>query len=69
MTPLDFFLWGYLKEQVYKTKPTNIEELKQRITDEMSLITVDMLRNVRDSFQLRLVYCQAVEGRQFEHLL
>jgi len=28
-----------------------------------------MLRNVRNSFQLRLAHCQAVEGTQFEHLI
>jgi len=48
------FLWGFLKERVYKTKPASVEELKQKITDKISLITVDMLRNVRNSFQLRL---------------
>jgi len=45
-----------------------MEELKKRITDEMNLITADMSRNVRNSFQLRLAHCQAVGGRQFEHL-
>ena len=26
ITPCDFFLWGWLKEQVYSTKPTTLEE-------------------------------------------
>ena len=26
-TPLDFFLWGYLKSKVYQTPPANLEEL------------------------------------------
>lgn len=69
LTPLDYFLWGYLKERVYKIRPVNIEDLKQRITNEMNTITVEMLRNVRDAFPLRLAHCQAEEGRQFEHLL
>jgi len=46
-----------------------MKELKQRITDKISLITVDMLRNVRNSFQLRLAHCQAVERRQFKHVI
>jgi len=41
LTSLDFFLLGFLKERIYKTKPVSVE-LKQRITDVMSLITVDM---------------------------
>lgn len=40
MTSLEFFLWGFLREQVYKTKPANIEELKQKLIDEISLITI-----------------------------
>jgi len=53
LTPLDVF-YGILKRCVYKTKFASgnlcVEELKQRTTDETSLITVDILRNVRDSF-------------------
>lgn len=69
LTPLDYFLWGYLKERVYKTRPVNIDDLKQRISNEIDTITVEMLRNVRDEFSLRLAHCQAQEGRHFEHLL
>jgi len=54
-----FLLWGFLKKRV-KTKPASVEELKQKITDKMNLITVDMLRNVKNSFQLRLTHCQTV---------
>jgi len=50
LTLLDFFLWEFLKERVYKTKSASVEELKQRITDEISLMTVDMLKNISDSF-------------------
>lgn len=32
LTPLDFFLWGYLKEKVYVNKPRTIQELKDEIT-------------------------------------
>jgi len=35
----------------------------------MSLITVDMMRNVRNSFQLRLAHCQAIEGRQSDIII
>ena len=27
LTPCDFFLWGWAKEEVYKTKPKTIPEL------------------------------------------
>lgn len=68
LSPLDFFLWGYVKNEVYKTKPRNIEELKQRIVTSCR-IPPQMLQNVRKAFQQRLYYCQETMGAQFEHLL
>jgi hypothetical protein len=35
ITPLVFFLWGYVKDIVYGTKLWDITNLKQRITDAM----------------------------------
>lgn len=67
LTPLDFFLWGHLKSKVYETAPSNIQELKQRITDECAKITPEMLQNVRRAFFDRLLHCQAKNGLQFEH--
>ena len=31
LTPLDFFLWGYLKSKVYANKPTTVQQLKDEI--------------------------------------
>jgi len=31
--PLDFFLWGYVKEKVFSTPVPDITNLKARITD------------------------------------
>ena len=33
--PPNFYLWGYLKERVYSTKPRTITELKEGITEEI----------------------------------
>jgi len=43
------FLWEFLKERVYKTKPASMEKLKQRIT-EMSLITVEKCQKYFSGF-------------------
>ena len=69
LTPLDFFLWGYLKGQLYKTKPGSLEELRRRITQETEAIPREMIRNAVHSFYNRLGYCQEVNGQHFEHLL
>lgn len=69
LTPMDFFLWGYLKHRVYKNKPNNMEDLKNRIRYEIQQITPEIIRNVLREFESRLAYCQEVNGEQFEHLL
>lgn len=67
ITPLDYFLWGYLKSKVFKTRPENVEVLKERIRQECRLISPQVLENVRNEFYYRLGYCQQVNGQHFEH--
>lgn len=69
LSPLDYYLWGYIKSKVYKTKPQNIEELKQRIRDEADLIPFENNRRAISTFYQRLEYCQEVNGSHFQHLL
>lgn len=69
LTPLDFFLWGYLKGKVFKSQPANLDDLKQRICQEIRRITPEMVQNVQQEFVDRLGYCQLTNGRHFEHLL
>lgn len=69
LTPMDFFLWGYLKSKVYETEPLTTDVLKNRIRNECANITPQILRNVRSEFENRLFYCQEVMGEHFEHLL
>ena len=38
----DFFLWGVLKDLVYKTEPRNTDELKDRIWDKFADITIKL---------------------------
>lgn len=69
LTPLDYFLWGYLKDRVYQTKPANLEELQQKIRDEIRTIDEDIIRQAVAAFYYRIAHCQAVEGGNFEHLI
>lgn len=69
LTPLDYFLWGYLKSKVYFNRPATIETLKERIRNEIRTITPEMIQNVKQEFIHRLAYCQEVDGIQFEHLI
>lgn len=69
LTPLDFFLWGYLKTKVYRTPVQNLQELQTRIEQECALIEDEMIQNAVENVYYRLAYCQEVNGLQFEHLL
>lgn len=69
LTPLDFFLWGYLKSKVYKEKPQNLEDLKFKIRNEISQINENTISNVLEGFLNRLAYCQEVNGSHFQHLI
>lgn len=68
LTPLDYFYWGYLKDRVFKTKPLNLDESRQRIIDESAIILTEMIENAVGAFYHRLGYCQEMNGEQFEHL-
>ncbi|KAJ4427421.1 hypothetical protein ANN_25043 [Periplaneta americana] len=35
LTTPDFFLWGYLKDKVYATRPQTLDDLKHNITQEI----------------------------------
>ena len=39
LTPPDFYLWGLLKQEVYKTRPKTTEDLKAAISARIALIT------------------------------
>jgi hypothetical protein len=43
VTPLDFFLWRYVKDIVYKTPVTSLDELKLRIVAAIETVTPQML--------------------------
>lgn len=68
LAPLDFFLWSYVKEQEFLTKPVNLQELRQLITDVFATISPEILSSIRTVFDNRLYYCQGVGGSQFEHI-
>lgn len=69
LTPLDFFFWGFLKSRVYATNPETINDLQNRILEETTNITRNMLQRVQNSIYERLGHCEIEEGRQFENLL
>ena len=69
LNPADFWLWGMLKQRVYRRKPGNLAEMKSLITEEISKITVDELLNATSNILDRLHLIIANGGRHIEHVL
>ena len=66
ITPLDFFLWGYVKDKVFSTPVPDITNLKARITDAFATITEDMLENTWREIDYRLDVLRATKGAHVE---
>lgn len=70
LTPLDFFLWGYLKGIVYATPSRDLDDLKRKISDACRTVTPEMIRTACNRNLLsRFEKCIYEDGHQFEHLL
>jgi hypothetical protein len=66
--PCDFYLWGNLKQKVYKTNPHTTEELKENIRNELSAISPGELRVITNLVQW-CQECARADGDHFQHLL
>jgi len=68
-TPCDFFLWGYVKDQVYVPPlHTSIPELKVRIRSAIETITADVLQTVWNELDYRVDVCRITKGAHIDHL-
>jgi hypothetical protein len=65
LTPCDFFLWGYIKDNVYVPPlPTTLDELTERINS----VDRDMLQLVWEEFSYRLDVVRAAGGGHIERV-
>ncbi|PNF30502.1 hypothetical protein B7P43_G10874 [Cryptotermes secundus] len=62
VTPLDFFLWGYVKNIVYKTQVRDIDQLKTRVRDTVTTVNVGMLARTWQGIEYRLDILRATNG-------
>lgn len=71
ITPLDFYLWGTLKDKVYNQTPIqNREELERRVIQAIENLDPLEIRNATtNAVHRRIRKCLEVNGQRFEHLL
>lgn len=69
LTPLDFYLFGRIKNNIFKNRLHTLEELEAAIQQEIQSITPNELERVFDCMKRRVNLCLENGGGHFEHLL
>jgi hypothetical protein len=67
LTPLDFFLWEFVKYLVFVPPlPANVAELRTRITAAVAGVTPEMLRSEWQDIDYRWDVCRITSGSYIE---
>jgi hypothetical protein len=66
LTPMDFFLWGWVKDRVYHEPISDIVELRLRIQEAFQVLPMDMVKRSIDSYVRRLHRCIENGGQSVE---
>jgi hypothetical protein len=66
LTPCDFFLWGWAKDEVYRTNPRTLKELEARIQDVIINVPLNFLQKTVDFIPDRLRKLVNVTGAYIE---
>lgn len=70
LSPMDFFVWGFLKNEVYSTAVNSEQELRDRITAGVRKLRQTLSFKVTvAAMRKRSRACIRNQGRQFEHRL
>ncbi|GFW61745.1 putative DD41D transposase [Trichonephila clavipes] len=62
LTPLDYFLWGYVKSLVYADKPQTLDHLEDNVRRVIADIRPQMLEKGIENWTSRLDYIRASHG-------
>ena len=66
ITPLDFFLLGYVKDRVYRTPVRDVKTLQSRIIEVLAIVNEEMLENTWREIEYRLDTLRATNGAHVE---
>ncbi|GFW96553.1 transposable element tc3 transposase [Trichonephila clavipes] len=69
LNPYDFYLWGLLKDIVYRKRHASVAGLKSSITRHMRCVTTDILNVTEDHAILRFQHVVASDGSHIEHII
>ncbi|GFV04108.1 putative transposable element [Trichonephila clavipes] len=69
LTPLDYFLWGYVKALVYVDKPLTLDHLEDNIRRVIADIRPQILEKVIENWTSRLDYIRASCGSHMPEII
>ncbi|GFU67020.1 transposable element Tc3 transposase [Trichonephila clavipes] len=69
LTPLDYFLWGYVKSWVYADKPQTLDHLEDNIRRVIADVRLQMLEKVIENWTSRLDYIRASRGSHMPEII
>ncbi|GFS79506.1 DUF4817 domain-containing protein [Trichonephila clavipes] len=69
LTPLDYFLWGYVTSLVYADKPQTLDHLQDNIRRVIADIRPQMLEKVIGNWTSRLDYIRASRGSPMPEII
>ncbi|GFW10552.1 DUF4817 domain-containing protein [Trichonephila clavipes] len=69
LTPLDYFLWSYVKSLVYADKPQTLDHLEDNIRRVIADIRSQMLEKVIENWTSRLDYIRASRGSHMPEII
>jgi hypothetical protein len=69
LIPCDFYLWGYVKDQVYQPlMPQSLRELQERILQAIANVGESQLWRTWEKLEYRFDVCRVPNGADIEHL-
>lgn len=67
LSVLDYYLWGRVKDLVYRERPTIRDNMIRRIRDAIRFLDADEILRATNNFQERILACIEKNGGHFEH--
>ncbi|XP_044758934.1 uncharacterized protein LOC123316778 [Coccinella septempunctata] len=69
LTPLDYYLWGAVKDKCYANNPETIQDLKTEIQAAIGEIEPQTIENVLKNWVIRIGYCQVSRGGHLAEII
>ena len=69
LTPLDYFLWGAVKDKCYSNHPETIQDLKYEIQAAVAAIRPETIEKVLQNWVDRISYCKLSRGGHLSEIV